>query len=339
MLFSICIAAYNAQKYLRSSVDSVLSQSFRDYEIVIIDDGSIDGSAELCDQLANEFPEKIRVVHNHENKGPLLSHRIFFQHARGEWFLAVDADDRLMDGALERIRSAIEKYPCDLILYDLECIRLNGEIEKFTVPLNENHLYTGAEKKRVYEQAVQNNYINSMCTKAIKRTIVDIDTDYTLWKELQIGEDLFQTFPILDKAEAILYLKTPLYQYIKRKDSLTNHKINNWYEQKCILWDREDDYIKKWSMGDVYSKTIVLRRIKSFVLYIDQLFAEDSSKDDRIIILDAMRKDGRIKKWFSLAEIKSGMKLRHRIYCFCFTHGWYGLLGAFVRISQKIKQL
>ena len=106
--------------------------------------------------------------------------------------LAVDADDRLMDGALERIRSAIEKYPCDLILYDLECIRLNGEVERFTVPLSENYLYTGVEKKKICEQTVQNNYINSMCTKAVSRKIVDIDTDYTPWKELQIGEDIFQ---------------------------------------------------------------------------------------------------------------------------------------------------
>ncbi len=339
MLFSICVPAYNAQKYLRTSVDSILSQSFQDYEIVIIEDGSTDGSAELCDQLANEYPQKIRVIHNHENKGLLLSRRIFFQHAKGDWFLAVDADDRLADGALERIRSAIEHYHCDLILYDLVCIRLNSEVERFTVPLNENYLYTGAEKKRVYEQTAQNNYINSMCTKAIKRTIVDMDTDYTLWRELQVGEDLFQTYPILDRAESILYMKTPLYQYMKRKDSLTNRSIQNWYEQKCILWDREDEYIQKWSMGDEYSTTIIRGRLRSFIVYIDQLFADDSSKDDRIIILDAIRRDGRIKKWFSLAEIKHGMKLRHRIYCSCFTHGWVSLLGYCVGLTQAYNHI
>ena len=338
MLFSICVPAYNAQAYLRTSVDSILSQSFQDYEIVIIEDGSTDGSAELCDQLANEHPEKIRVVHNHGNKGLLLSRRVFFQHARGEWFLAVDADDLLADGALERIRSAIEKYPCDLILYDLECIRLNGEVERFTVPLSENYLYTGVEKKKIFEQTVQNNYVNSMCTKAVSRKIVDIDTDYTPWKELQIGEDIFQTYPILDKAEAILYIKTPLYQYIKRSDSLTNRNVQNWYKQKCILWDREDDYIKKWNMDDDCAKAIIRRRLKGFVVYIDQLFADDLSADDRARILDAMRKDGRIKKWFSMAEIKRGMKRRHRIYCACFVHGWYGLLGAFAGMNQKIKK-
>ncbi len=339
MLFSICVPVYNAQSYLRSCIDSILSQSFQDYEIVLVEDGSTDGSKELCDQLVQENPAKIRVIHNPENMGLLLSRRIFFQNAKGDWFLAVDADDKLMEDALETINQAIAEYPCDLLLFDLECVRLNGSKEMFTVPLQENHLYTGEDKIEVYRQVFENNYINSMCTKAIKRSAVDIDIDYNPWKTLQIGEDLFQTYPLLDKAEAILYIKTPLYQYIKRKKSLTNQNTQNWYGQKRILWSREDEYIKKWSMGVNYSKIVIQGRLKSFVVYIDQLFAKKSTEDNRITTLDAIRKDGRIKKWFSMPEIKSGLKLRYRIYCICFSHGWYNLLGFFVSFYQIIKRI
>ena len=337
MLFSIGIPVYNAKQYLRDSVNSVLSQSFQDYEIILVDDGSTDGSAELCEQLAKEHPDKIRVIHNHENKGLLLSRRVFFQNAVGEWFLAVDADDRLMEGALERISLAIAEYHCDLILYDLECVRLNGSVEEFTVPLNENHLYCGNEKKKVYEQILENNYINSMCTKAIKRSTVDMDVDYHAWKELQIGEDLFQTYPIIDKAESILYVKKPLYRYIKREGSLTNKKNDNWYIQKKILWERDDDYINRWNLGQACRQKRIQGRLKSFVVYLDQLFLDNNETVDRLGILKTIREDGKIENWFSLPDIKKCLKLRYRLYYYAFTHGRFVFLGFLVRINHRFK--
>ena len=221
MLFSICIAVYNAKDYLRTSVASVLSQSCQDFEIILVDDFSKDGSYDLCEQLANEYQDKIRVIHNSENLGLLLTRRVFFQHAKGEWFVAVDADDLLLPDALETLKTAIETNDCDLILYDLDCLHRNGMIEKFTVSLENNHIYSGKEKRTVYEQIYESSYINSICTKAIHRSLIDYSSDYSLFRGLRFGTDIFQSYPIFDAAQNILYLKRSFYSYIKRDNGIT----------------------------------------------------------------------------------------------------------------------
>ena len=84
LFFSICIAVYNAEKYLRDGVESILSQDFDDYEIILINDASTDNSGAVCDSLASEHPGKVRVIHHFENMGSLLARRAFYNAAKGE---------------------------------------------------------------------------------------------------------------------------------------------------------------------------------------------------------------------------------------------------------------
>lgn len=222
--FSIQVAVYNVERYLENSIRSILNQSYQNFEILLVDDCSTDSSGRICDQLAASYPDKVRTFHNEKNIGLLLTRRVAYREALGEWIISVDADDELMQDALSTLEDAIRKHPCDLILYNLICCKEDGSEVLFSLELRDGYVYIGEEKKQVYLQRYIDDRLNSMCTKAINKSIMDANVDYSPWRELSVGEDLFQSYPILDAATRILYLDKPLYKYIKRNNSLTTQK-------------------------------------------------------------------------------------------------------------------
>lgn len=105
MLFSIIIPVYNTKKYLRECVQSIVRQTFTDYEIILIDDGSTDGSSELCDELSGD---KIRVFHV-KNQGVANARNIGIDAASGEYIWFVDSDDTIIDSSLTILRDLIQE--------------------------------------------------------------------------------------------------------------------------------------------------------------------------------------------------------------------------------------
>ena len=115
MYFSVLIPVYQVKDYLCQSVDSVLNQDERDFEIVLVDDGSTDGSGEICDDYAARFPETVRVIHQ-TNQGLLMARRAGIRAAKGDWFVHLDSDDYMLPGALAAIRKTAEENRADLVL-------------------------------------------------------------------------------------------------------------------------------------------------------------------------------------------------------------------------------
>ena len=117
MFFSILIPVYNTTEYLPECMDSVLSQTFTDFEVVLIDDGSAEECAKLCDDY-EKSNACVRVIHK-QNEGLMMTRRRGFKEAKGEYFICVDSDDKLHDSrALEKIRSLIKSSGCDLVIYN-----------------------------------------------------------------------------------------------------------------------------------------------------------------------------------------------------------------------------
>ena len=98
-ILSIIIPVYNVEKYFRRCLDSVMSQSFRDYELLLVDDGSSDSSGAICDEYAVR-DERIRVFHK-TNGGVSSARNVGLEHAKGEWIYFVDADDEVLPCGLQ----------------------------------------------------------------------------------------------------------------------------------------------------------------------------------------------------------------------------------------------
>ena len=115
MKFSIIVPIYNTQRYLWDCVQSVMDQTFTDWELILVDDGSTDGSGKIADSLAAQ-DDRIRVVHQ-DNKGQFFARQAGIQLARGEYLFFLDGDDRFVSDALSLVHALLEQKEWDLVLF------------------------------------------------------------------------------------------------------------------------------------------------------------------------------------------------------------------------------
>ncbi len=126
-LFSVIVPVYNVKNCLERCLDSVLEQTERDFECIVIDDGSTDGSGEICDAYANRDP-RIRVIHQ-ENRGLSGARNAGLDAAQGVYVYFADSDDYLLPLLLEKVREQFEKVPgCDHVIFQNQVVELNGEV-------------------------------------------------------------------------------------------------------------------------------------------------------------------------------------------------------------------
>ena len=117
-VISVVIPVYNAEKYLHECIESVLKQDYDNYEIVLVDDGSTDKSAKICDDYAARY-ERITVVHK-KHAGLAKVRLTGVEVAKGQYIVSLDSDDVLFDGLLSHINKIIKKWEPEIICYDLQ---------------------------------------------------------------------------------------------------------------------------------------------------------------------------------------------------------------------------
>ena len=126
--FSFIIPIYNVENYLCKCLDSIVQQQFKDYEAILIDDGSTDNSPAICDEYAERYPH-LRVVHK-ENGGVSSARNVGLDVAKGEWIWFVDADDYIKEKSLELLADVVISNNCDLVFHGLIYVYEDGIVEE-----------------------------------------------------------------------------------------------------------------------------------------------------------------------------------------------------------------
>ena len=120
MLFSIVVPVYNVEKYIEDCLESIIYQidNEKNYEIILVDDGSTDRSGLICDEYQRRHPNFIMVYHN-TNHGLLWTRRFGFKQAKGDYVINCDSDDLLEDEALVKLKKIVKKYKYpDIVIYN-----------------------------------------------------------------------------------------------------------------------------------------------------------------------------------------------------------------------------
>lgn len=126
-LFTIIIPNFNKKEYVADALSSVLSQSFRDFEIIIVDDASTDGSYEICQDFA-DLDERVRLYRMKENSLQGVCRNIAVKHAKGKYFVCVDSDDLLHPGFLSFALNDMERENADMIAYSTQEVDESGNV-------------------------------------------------------------------------------------------------------------------------------------------------------------------------------------------------------------------
>ena len=292
MLFSVLIPLYNAEKYISECLDSILCQSFHDYEIVIVDDGSTDNSGFIADSYQKKYPEVIRIVHK-KNSGVLLTRRIALREAKGDYILWVDSDDFIKPNLLQSLFEQIQSHAPDMIIYNYE---EDSEKVFHSLLIPGDCIIEKSQKDILYRQLLLGRNMNELCTKCIKRSIVDVNTDYSAFSHVRMGDDLFCLLPIIDAANTVVYLDHSFYWSRVVSTSIIHTNSFRCYSSYRTIFEREDQYLEKWfpensdrnAVRDVFANRVIdcivqcantrKMRIKDYLTFVRKI-REDETKN------------------------------------------------------------
>lgn len=231
MKFSIIIPAYNAEKTITKSVNSLLKSHYKSFEIVIINDGSKDKTEEIINRLSLKH-SNIKIF-SQKNSGPFIARNKGVELATGEYILFMDADDFFVEDALEKLREVCDGYN-DIILFKYNIIKdnrlvINNKMDNFNSNME-------IEKEEVFNIMIKSNDLNSLCTKAIKRELILTKKfNKSLYFGLKNGEDLIYSLFNLINANKILFINEKLYNYVHNSESTTNQFNLSFFESRIIL--------------------------------------------------------------------------------------------------------
>lgn len=208
-LISIIVPAYNAEKYIHRCIDSILSQTFIDFELLIINDGSTDGTKKICDEYASN-DHRIRVFHK-KNGGVSSARNHGLDNARGEWIVFVDADDYIPEDALSNMVSISKNDDC--LCYYWGMLYENGGIwEEYPCHLSPNSY----SSDKIVSTFLKYEYITGPYAKLINRCALD---NNRFDENLQIGEDLLFNIQIALKVKKIKICDGAVYYYTSNPNS------------------------------------------------------------------------------------------------------------------------
>ena len=217
MFFSITVPIYNVELYLEECVDSILSQSFTDFELILVDDGSTDRSPELCDAFAAK-DSRIKVIHN-PNGGASAARNTGMKAAQGQYLLSIDSDDFfLAPDVLQKIHDACEDK--DIVLYRYQkYFSSDNRLEDpaFHYPtLEKDEPFSVSVDKLVRADA----FFGMAWMKAAKRELVEKNDVY--FEEGIVGEDIDWNYKLYGCATSLAVIDESFVAYRQRENSVTS---------------------------------------------------------------------------------------------------------------------
>ena len=218
-LISIIIPIYNIMDCLEKCVDSCINQTYKNIEIIMVDDGSTDGTGELCDKI-KEKDDRIRVFHK-ENGGSSSARNLGIEHAKGEYLGFVDSDDFISPTMYEELVKAVLQFEVPIAQVSRDEIDDKGnKLPDVCIPPEEAFLCTS---DKFMEELLMHRGDCSFCTKLIKK---DLFTD----KRFPVGklnEDFYLLLQMLKEVKGIYILPEQLYHVFYRIGSNTRKKDKN----------------------------------------------------------------------------------------------------------------
>jgi len=219
---SVVVPVYNSSPYLQKCVDSILNQTYRDLDIVLVNDGSTDESGKVCEKYAL-MDERITVIHK-KNGGLVSSRKVGIQKARGEYILYVDGDDWIEPELVETYMQQVYRYRADVVIASHN-VNLEGRIEvlKNTIPPG---VYTGKSlsteifPKMLFTGMFSQFGIFSYSWGKLFRKAILAPNQLAVSSQIVIGEDALCTYPTLMDADTVVILEEPYYHYVQRANSL-----------------------------------------------------------------------------------------------------------------------
>ena len=259
---SIIVPVYNAENTIPRCIESILNQEYSDFELLLVNDGSTDGSGAVCDAYAAR-DARVRVIHK-ENTGVSDTRNTALDQARGTYLQFLDSDDWITPDATSSLVRAAESGQCDLVVSDF--YRVVGERVSQKGDIDDDGVMTREEYAAHMMENPADFYYGVLWNKLYRRSIVEAH-HLRMDPEISWCEDFMFNLEYIRYAETFRALQVPIYYYVKTKGSLANQSltISKTVKMKLTVFEYYQRFFKSVLDEEEYEKS----RLKVYRFLLD----------------------------------------------------------------------
>lgn len=206
MKVSVIIPVYNVEKYITRCLSSVVNQSHRDLEIIVVNDATIDGSMKIVEKFASQDNRFVIVSHPH-NSGLMMTRRSGYTIAKGDYLMFVDSDDEIPYNAIEVMVSKMGKGEFDIVVGSSRSIYIDGKSKKLS-----SKLPYGDDSLGVYRALLEKKMFHSLWGKMYNTNLFK-NKDYITYDNLTFGEDAILFYQIVKHVKKVAIIDNVVYDY------------------------------------------------------------------------------------------------------------------------------
>lgn len=229
---SIIVPVYNNAQYLDTCIQSILSQTFMDFELLLIDDGSVDKSGTICDNYAS-IDKRVSVIHK-QNGGVAQARTVAFDLAAGDYVGFIDADDWIETDMYEKMYAVVEKYDAEIVVCNRKLEWPNGKTEEVQLPFASG-LYSGVavmqefRERFIYDTVAKKEGITGFLWDKLFKKKLLVDNKQYVNKNVHWGEDQLWSYPSVFDATSIYFCAECFYHYRQHNEhAYLNNLTSSW---------------------------------------------------------------------------------------------------------------
>lgn len=322
-MISVIIPVYNVEKYIERCVKSVLDQTYKDFEILLINDGSTDNSKKICEKLADEY-KQIKLI-NQENQGVSVARNIGIIKAKGDFLTFIDSDDFINKNYLKILWNNLLKYEADISCCDYYRTK---NMPKYEMKISDE--ISVFEKDKVIKFYLEKE-LTAPWGKLYKKKLFN-EIYFPVGKR---HEDITTIFKVILNANKLIYTDSKLYFYYKNMSSFTKQKfseksfdlIDAWNEV-YILSRKYSHEIQKLAEFRLYKSYFTLLGVIAYYGFDKSIELEEQNNIQKKLL-------HKFKEYFSFRKIilTKYLSLNRKIamFLFKFNYGLCKLMGCFFR--------
>ena len=282
---SVIIPVYQVENYLERAIDSVLAQTLKEIEILLVDDGSEDASPEICDRYARDYPDLIRVIHK-QNEGLGLARNSGVQASAGAYIAFLDSDDTVEPEMYQELYEKAVETGCDIVMCDVKIIYV--EENRSTVVST-----YGREEIDLPDYIANGNNITYSVNKLYRRSI---------WEENRYEKMLFEDIALIPslvtKYPNISYVRKPFYNYYRRANTISTTFVGDMadiIQAFRSFLDRSDPHYREEVVYNT-AKQLYWNMTQSRVLFQADFIELIKEYKKDFLLNSYIAKDGKIRK-------------------------------------------
>lgn len=330
MLISVIVPVYKVEKYLPACVESILAQTHKDLEIILVDDGSPDGCLDICMEFA-EMDPRVQVV-SQENAGVTAARMNGFLHSHGEFIMFVDGDDYIAPDMVELMVKAQQEYQVDIVSCQYYDVEYGQAVPAVVRPkpgyYDRDRLVELLKKNFLYDKCTEIAGMSGyLWTRLFKKTLVQLSLE--AGQGLVHSEDQIGLFQALYNADSMYVMEEPLYYYVVRQGQATRSYNAAYWKNFKLFFAR---------MQEIDRENYLKDQLPDRVAMILRSLIKMEFDNDKLSIFQryrSLKKNFSNELWVLCKDADtSAMGKKMKLQYYLSTHKAFMLYGAFIYLNN-----